>query len=262
MATGESSNNQQGKKRTRGRQKTQMRLVQREEDRLITFSKRKAGINKKATELCVMCDAQVAFILFSPKGNAFSYGHPDVKSVVNKFLGREEYPINGDPRVIELIDEHRRERNEELVEFYNVLQHHVTEYAKHKELVKQMAESRGDDDHMGWWDSKVEDMKTADEVKGLCRNIVGFQEALCHHMEMLQLIHQAAPPPPANPTFRTTAFFQEPPFLPPPQAAATGAPMALGGAGGEPSMLGAFYDGGVGPSKLGNYGASSDGGGY
>ncbi|KAL9668128.1 hypothetical protein QQ045_002503 [Rhodiola kirilowii] len=208
METGESSNNQnQQRKRTRGRQKTQMRLVQREEDRLITFSKRKAGINKKATELCVMCDAQAVFILFSPKGNAFSFGHPDVKSVVNKFLGRDEYPINGDPRVIELIDAHRREKNEELVDYHNMLQFHVNQFIQHKGFVKQMSESRGDGN--GWWDTKVEDLKTADEVKELFKNIVVFQEALCHHMEMLQSIGQVARPPAAiNLPLRASAPFQ------------------------------------------------------
>lgn len=183
-----------------------MRLVQKEEDRLITFSKRKAGINKKATELCVMCDAQAVFILFSPKGNAFSYGHPDVRSVVNKFLGREDYPINnnGDPRVTELIDAHKREKNEELVEYHNMLQYHVNQFIQHKDFVKQMALSRGDDGK-GWWETKVEDLKTVEEVKDLVKNITEFQEALCHHMEMLQ---GARPPPPASATHtRGIPFF-------------------------------------------------------
>lgn len=193
METGESSNNNQQqprKKRTRGRQKTQMRLVEKEEDRLITFSKRKAGINKKATELCIMCDAQAVFILFSPRGNAFSYGHPDVRSVVNKFLGREEYPSNNEvPQVIKLIDAHRREKNEELVEYHNTLQYHVNQFIQHKDLVNQMALSRGDG--KGWWDTKVEDLKTVEEVKELFKHITEFQRALCHHMEMLQV---ACPP--------------------------------------------------------------------
>uniref|UniRef100_A0A7N0TU77 MADS-box domain-containing protein n=1 Tax=Kalanchoe fedtschenkoi TaxID=63787 RepID=A0A7N0TU77_KALFE len=252
METGGGSRQQEaGKKKTKGRQKTQMRLVQREEDRLITFSKRKAGINKKATELCVMCDAEVAFILFSPKGNAFAYGHPDVRSVMNKFLGREEqYPVSGDPRVIQIMDEHRRGKHDELVDIHNMLQSQVNQLAQLKEAVKQMSESRGD--QKGWWDAKVADMKTPEEVKEMHNNIVGFQEALCRHMEMLQFIHQAAaapPPPPPNPIF-VPAFIQETPqFLTPPPMAfvnPAGAPViGLGGdPGGEPAS--GVGDGGPG----------------
>ncbi|CAM8880734.1 unnamed protein product [Rhodiola kirilowii] len=209
--------------------KTQMRLVEREEDRLITFSKRKAGINKKATELSVMCGAQVAIILFSPKGNAFAYGHPDLKYVVNKFLGREEYPINGDPRFIELVNEHRRESNEGLIEYHNMLQYLVNQFVQHKEFMKQMAASRRD--RKGWWDAKVEDMKNVQQVEALCKNIVVFQEVLCHHMEKLQLIHQAN-----LPSTSQAAAFQDAHF--PPNVAIVnpaGAPMTgLGGdSGGE-----------------------------
>ncbi|KAM0986000.1 hypothetical protein ACFX13_013457 [Malus domestica] len=45
-------------KKTRGRQKTEMKRIEKEDDRLVVFSKRRSGIYKKATELGALCGAQ------------------------------------------------------------------------------------------------------------------------------------------------------------------------------------------------------------
>ncbi|XP_057418719.1 agamous-like MADS-box protein AGL19 [Lotus japonicus] len=53
---------------------------------MVTFSKRKSGIFKKALELSILCGIQIAIILFSPGGNPFTFGSPSVEAVVNNFL--------------------------------------------------------------------------------------------------------------------------------------------------------------------------------
>ncbi|KAI5661215.1 hypothetical protein M9H77_20538 [Catharanthus roseus] len=50
----------------------------------VTFSKRRAGLFKKANELVTLCGAEVAFIVFSPGGKVFSYGHPDVETLTEE----------------------------------------------------------------------------------------------------------------------------------------------------------------------------------
>ncbi|KAI4323947.1 hypothetical protein L6164_023518 [Bauhinia variegata] len=52
----------------------------------VTFSKRRNGLFKKASELCSLCAAKVALIIFSPRNKAFSFGHPSVNHLVNRFL--------------------------------------------------------------------------------------------------------------------------------------------------------------------------------
>ncbi|KAL5151381.1 MADS-box protein JOINTLESS [Glycine soja] len=42
--------------------------------RQVTFSKRKSGLFKKARELSLLCDAEIALIVFSPGGKLFDYG--------------------------------------------------------------------------------------------------------------------------------------------------------------------------------------------
>lgn len=41
--------------------------------RQVTFSKRKGGLLKKARELSLLCDAEIALIVFSPGGKLFDY---------------------------------------------------------------------------------------------------------------------------------------------------------------------------------------------
>ncbi|KAI4323975.1 hypothetical protein L6164_023544 [Bauhinia variegata] len=52
----------------------------------VTFSKRQNGLFKKANELRSLSAAEVALIIFSPRNKVFSFGHPSVNHLVNRFL--------------------------------------------------------------------------------------------------------------------------------------------------------------------------------
>ncbi|XP_071932555.1 MADS-box protein SOC1 isoform X1 [Coffea arabica] len=56
------------------RGKTQMRRIENATSRQVTFSKRRNGLLKKAFELSVLCDAEVALIIFSPRGKLYEFG--------------------------------------------------------------------------------------------------------------------------------------------------------------------------------------------
>lgn len=81
-----------GRKRSQGRKKIEMKLIADENARTVTFSKRRAGLFKKATELSILCGTQIALIIFSLAGRAYSFGHPDVESVVGRFCNRNPMP--------------------------------------------------------------------------------------------------------------------------------------------------------------------------
>lgn len=51
-----------------GRGKVQLKRIENKINRQVTFSKRRSGLLKKATEISVLCDAEVALIIFSAKG--------------------------------------------------------------------------------------------------------------------------------------------------------------------------------------------------
>ncbi|KAK4403557.1 MADS-box protein SOC1 [Sesamum angolense] len=55
------------------RGKVQMKRIENATSRQVTFSKRRNGLLKKAYELSVLCDAEVALIIFSQKGRLFEF---------------------------------------------------------------------------------------------------------------------------------------------------------------------------------------------
>lgn len=76
-----------------GRRKIEMKLVKNSSSRQVTFSKRRTGVFKKANELATLCGAEVAIVTFSPGGKPFSFGHPSVDAVTNRFLHRSNPTI-------------------------------------------------------------------------------------------------------------------------------------------------------------------------
>ncbi|KAL2324483.1 hypothetical protein Fmac_023541 [Flemingia macrophylla] len=55
------------------RGKIQMKKIENGTSRQVTFSKRRSGLLKKAYELSVLCDAQVAVIVFSQNGRLYEF---------------------------------------------------------------------------------------------------------------------------------------------------------------------------------------------
>lgn len=55
------------------REKVQIKKIDNATARRVTFSKRRRGLFKKAEELSVLCDADVAVILFSSNDKLFQY---------------------------------------------------------------------------------------------------------------------------------------------------------------------------------------------
>ncbi|XP_048329645.1 truncated transcription factor CAULIFLOWER A isoform X1 [Ziziphus jujuba] len=56
-----------------GRGRVQLKRIENKINRQVTFSKRRSGLLKKAHEISVLCDAEVALIVFSNKGKLFEY---------------------------------------------------------------------------------------------------------------------------------------------------------------------------------------------
>ncbi|XP_031121761.1 truncated transcription factor CAULIFLOWER A-like [Ipomoea triloba] len=56
-----------------GRGKVELKRIENKINRQVTFSKRRAGLAKKAHEISVLCDADVALIVFSHRGKLFDY---------------------------------------------------------------------------------------------------------------------------------------------------------------------------------------------
>ncbi|XP_065873880.1 MADS-box protein SVP [Euphorbia lathyris] len=66
------------------REKIQIRKIDNATARQVTFSKRRRGLFKKAEELAVLCDADVALIIFSSTNKLFEYCSSGMKEVLDR----------------------------------------------------------------------------------------------------------------------------------------------------------------------------------
>ncbi|XVF13233.1 hypothetical protein REPUB_Repub08aG0191000 [Reevesia pubescens] len=67
------------------RGKTQMKRIENATSRQVTFSKRRNGLLKKAFELSVLCDAEVALIIFSPRGKLYEFSSPSMNKTIDRY---------------------------------------------------------------------------------------------------------------------------------------------------------------------------------
>ncbi|KAJ4727054.1 MADS-box protein [Melia azedarach] len=68
------------------RGKTQMRRIENATSRQVTFSKRRNGLLKKAYELSVLCDAEVALIIFSPRGKLYEFASSSMQETIERYM--------------------------------------------------------------------------------------------------------------------------------------------------------------------------------
>ncbi|XP_074326796.1 agamous-like MADS-box protein AGL62 [Apium graveolens] len=74
-------------KATRRKKQREVKPIDGKTSRQITFSKRRFGVFKKASELCVLTGAETAVLCESVGRRVFAFGHPSVEHVVDKYLG-------------------------------------------------------------------------------------------------------------------------------------------------------------------------------
>ncbi|KAL7236322.1 hypothetical protein ACSBR1_019572 [Camellia fascicularis] len=82
-------------RKSKGHQKITMTKMENERNLQVTFSKR---------ELSILCGAEVGIIVFSPGKKAYSFGHPTVDMIIDRFLSQDA-PLNSGTH--QLVEAHR-----------------------------------------------------------------------------------------------------------------------------------------------------------
>ncbi|KAF5187481.1 Agamous-like mads-box protein [Thalictrum thalictroides] len=142
------------KRRNMGRKKIPIEKIQRSAHRQVTFSKRRTGLFKKASELCILCGAEVAIVVFSPAGKVFSFGHPYVESIIDRFLNQHDHM---NPNVGLINARIREQQQEEYTEVLNQLQAEK----KRGETIEQYKKTEWDtisDENRYWLGAPMDDL--------------------------------------------------------------------------------------------------------
>uniref|UniRef100_A0A0D9WNF7 MADS-box domain-containing protein n=1 Tax=Leersia perrieri TaxID=77586 RepID=A0A0D9WNF7_9ORYZ len=79
-----------------GRVKLQIKRIENSTNRQVTFSKRRNGLIKKAYELSVLCDIDIALLMFSPSGRLSHFsGRRRIEDVITRYINLPESDRGG-----------------------------------------------------------------------------------------------------------------------------------------------------------------------
>nr|AIC33050.1 flower development transporter AG2 [Chrysanthemum lavandulifolium] len=85
MSLPENDSGEISPERKLGRGKIEIKRIENTTNRQVTFCKRRNGLLKKAYELSVLCDAEVALIVFSTRGRLYEYANNSVKGTIDRY---------------------------------------------------------------------------------------------------------------------------------------------------------------------------------
>ncbi|KAH7854144.1 hypothetical protein Vadar_010645 [Vaccinium darrowii] len=91
------------------RGKIEMKRIENGTSRQVTFSKRRNGLLKKAYELSVLCDAQVALIIFSPTGRLHEFSSSNMHKIIERYCEHAKEAQTKNPEVENYIEQLKQE---------------------------------------------------------------------------------------------------------------------------------------------------------
>ncbi|EOY21132.1 PREDICTED: agamous-like MADS-box protein AGL62 [Theobroma cacao] len=149
---------EEGKKKpagkTKGRQRIEIKQLEKKSNLHVTFSKRRKGLFKKASELCILSGAKIGIIVLSPspREKPFCFGHPDIDTVLDQYLSGnpafddQDYAALTDLPGFEEIDKQYEESLKEL--------------EKEKKRGKEIEQAKNVENNGGfWWDEAIDGMR-------------------------------------------------------------------------------------------------------
>ncbi|CAK7355160.1 unnamed protein product [Dovyalis caffra] len=175
-------------RKSKGRQKLQMVKIPSESHLMVTFSKRRSGIFRKASELSTLCGAEVAIVVFSPGKKVFSFGHPSVENVTERFLSGI-HPQN--PSAFQRIEGHRNAMVCQLnMQLTQVLEQLEIEKKRGQELDRL----RKDSQILNWWENPIGELDMA-QLEQLKASLEELKHDVARQAER-NLIQNSKPPQP------------------------------------------------------------------
>ncbi|XP_074561726.1 agamous-like MADS-box protein AGL19 [Curcuma longa] len=178
------------------RGKTEIRRIENTARRLVTFTKRRNCLLKKAYELSVLCDAEVALIVFSSRGKLFEFSSSSAERTIERY--KLQTGNGNGAKGIEKNVQHRRTEATDTANKIKTLESHYRkllgeglEGCSHDELlsletqiVRSLQNIRGRKQSM----SEEQIVQLNDKVRVLLEeNVSLHQESHCRAEAQLQL---------------------------------------------------------------------------
>ncbi|KAF7849635.1 hypothetical protein BT93_L0442 [Corymbia citriodora subsp. variegata] len=158
-------------KQRRGQRRNEMKQIENEDRRLVTFSKRRSSIYKKASELVTFCRAEVGVVVLSPSGKPFSFAQPSIDTIANRFLNQNPPPNDSS---YALVESYRQVRINELNQKYDELINQIKAEEARGKVLKQLTEGKSNE---AWWEAPIEELNL-EELKQMNLRMEDLRQSL------------------------------------------------------------------------------------
>lgn len=167
------------KKRSKGRQVIPIEPIQDKARCQVTFSKRKNGLFRKASELILLCDAKAAIIIFSNAGKPYALGNPSVDEVLRLVDGDVDDGAHALPEAVP--DRAEVEGKVRKLEENNALL--AAEKSRMRAIEKKVMQAAGG---KKWWEADVEKLGPEDLVE-FGKALQRLRDNVSRHVELMSV---------------------------------------------------------------------------
>ncbi|KAL9327964.1 hypothetical protein ACSQ67_002967 [Phaseolus vulgaris] len=151
-----------------------------------------SGLFKKASELCTLCGVEIAIIVFSPADKAFSFGHPEVESVIDSYVTPNSSLESNLGNGHQLVEAHRganiRNLNMQLTQIVNELEMEK----RHGEELDRMWKTR---QRQFWWEIPVNELGLQ-ELQHLVFSLEELKNSVAKYATQIMQMDQTTLAPP------------------------------------------------------------------
>ncbi|XP_010936303.1 agamous-like MADS-box protein AGL29 [Elaeis guineensis] len=154
----------------RGRQKIEIKKIEKKAARDVTFSKRRVGVFGKASELATLCGVDIGVVAFSPAGRPYTFGHPDANVVFNRFLGLVQ--PEGSSGSVGAMARHRAEMLRQLTLHCSQMMDRLAAEREKRAVLEERLRKVSEDPQERAWPEDLEGLG----LERLARMVRGFEE--------------------------------------------------------------------------------------
>ncbi|OWM64771.1 agamous-like MADS-box protein AGL61 [Punica granatum] len=169
------------KKPSLGRQKIAIAKIPKKNHLQVTFSKRRSGLFKKASELCTLCGVEITILVFSPASKAFSFGHPEVDSILDRFLACNNPAL--DSGVRQLFEVHRSANIREL---NGILTQVMDQLEVEKRRGEELDNARKGKSQY-WWESPIDEINNPNKLEQLRSSLEELKQNVMRQTNKLMM---------------------------------------------------------------------------
>ncbi|PHU00187.1 hypothetical protein BC332_29974 [Capsicum chinense] len=188
-----------------GRRKIAIKPIDNQNNRHVTFSKRRLGLFKKASELCILTGAEIVILVQSLKRQRlFTFGHPSADAVIDCYVTG----ISSSSLSSSTTDEFNLQQNNQ---YYSHMCKDLEAEKKKKENIEEEKLVNIDGNNNGgyWWNEPI-DTKGIDELEEFMVALENLKKNVTIRVDQLSGLNGSSS---SNSTLKIARFGVEDQFL-------------------------------------------------